>query len=314
MKHYLGIDLGGTNLKGAIFTEALEMQYELSVPTEETKGPESVMQNIIKTCHELISSVNISPSEVSSLGLGIPGLLDPETGFSYLSPNFTDWENIAVADYIQKGIGIPTYIDNDVRMNLYGEWLYGSRQGYQNIVLVTIGTGLGSGLVVNGRVVYGASASAGEVGHMQVVQDGRPCRCGGRGCLGRYVSARGMVNTINQLLDEGCESILTDWTNDTLSIEADMISSAYDAGDPLAIEVMQFTGEKLGYGLSNLVNLINPERIIIGGGVAAAGDRLLDPVRAAMKKHALPLSNARCEIVTASLGSRAGLIGAASYW
>ncbi|WP_083609796.1 ROK family protein [Paenibacillus sp. P3E] len=246
--------------------------------------------------------------------MGIPGLLDPEEGLSLFSPNFPGWEHVHIVNEMKPFYDFPVFIDNDVRMNLYGEWQYGAARGYRNIILLTLGTGLGSGIVSDGKVVYGTTFSAGEIGHMNMFRQGRPCRCGSSGCLGRYVSAVGMVNTFKEKLAEGRTSIIQTWTGgDNERITALMISDAYDLEDALAVEVMHETGVLLGFGLSNVINLLNPEAVIIGGGMSAAGERLLRSVRETVKEHALKLSGSKCSIVQAELGSRAGTLGAAAY-
>jgi len=166
----------------------------------------------------------------------------------------------------------PVFIDNDVRMNLYGEWLYGAGLNSTNLILITLGTGLGSGIVTEEKVMYGETSSAGEIGHMNMYREGHPCNCGSSGCLGRYVSVVGMVNTFIEKSKVGRISIIEEWVNyDNSNIEAYMISKAYDLHDNLSIEVMHETGEILGFCLANIVNLFNPEIIIVGGGMSLAG-------------------------------------------
>lgn len=310
----IGIDLGGTNIKAAIFNNEFMTLTEKSIPTEAAKGPNHVMDRIIETIFEMIQITKLSLSDISCMGMGIPGLLDPYEGISIFSPNFPDWENIHVVNKMKAIFNFPTFIDNDVRMNLYGEWRYGSGIGYQNLMLITLGTGLGSGIINEGKVVYGKTSSAGEIGHMNMYREGRPCKCGSSGCLGRYVSAVGMVNTLIERLNEGQTSVIQEWVGqDPSKMTAKMISEAYDLGDQLAIEVMHDTGRLLGFGLSNVINLLNPEMIIVGGGMSAAGDRLLNIVRETTAKHALKLSSQACKIQEARLGGRAGMIGAAIY-
>ncbi|WP_211748640.1 ROK family protein [Paenibacillus sp. Marseille-Q4541] len=310
----IGIDLGGTNIKAAIFNNEYKTVAETSVPTEAVKGPNHVMNKMKDIITELIATSHLSLADIKCMGMGIPGLLDPDEGLSIFSPNFPDWENIHVVNIMNRFFEFPTFIDNDVRVNLYGEWRHGSGIGYDNLVLITLGTGLGSGIISNGKVMYGKTSSAGEVGHMNMYREGRPCKCGSSGCLGRYVSAVGMVNTLIEKLSTGQKSIIQEWTGqDPSRMTAKMISDAYDLGDKVAIEVMHETGRILGFGLSNVINLFNPEIIIVGGGMSAAGDRLLHIVRETTAKHALKLSNEACKIQEAQLGGRAGMIGAAIY-
>jgi len=313
-ENIIGIDLGGTNIKGAIFNSKFQTVRETSILTEASEGPVHVLNRIKEMIEDLISHAGISLNSIHCMGMGIPGLLDPNEGLSIFSPNFPGWENIHIVDRMKKHFNFPVFIDNDVRVNLYGEWKYGAGIGYKNIVLITLGTGLGSGIVNDGKVVYGTTFSAGEIGHMNMYRNGRPCRCGSSGCLGRYVSAIGMVNTFKEKLQEGRTSIVQNWINDNHDqIEAFMISEAYDQGDSLAIEVLNETGTLLGFGLANVINLFNPEVVIVGGGMSAAGDRLLNPVRLAVNKHTLKLSGHACSVIQANLGSRAGMVGAAVY-
>ncbi|MFC5652968.1 ROK family protein [Paenibacillus solisilvae] len=315
MKPYtIGIDLGGTNIKAAIFGHEYKTLVERSVPTEAAMGPDQVLQRIVETIKEMAQSASIPLSAVRCMGMGIPGLLNPQEGLSIFSPNFPNWENIHVVNRMKAVFDFPTFIDNDVRVNLYGEWRFGSGAGYRNVVLLTLGTGLGSGIVNDGKVVYGTTSSAGEIGHMNMYREGRPCRCGSSGCLGRYVSAVGMVNTMKERLEAGEPSIVQQWTDhDSNGITAKMISEAYDEGDQVAIDVMQETGKILGFGLSNVINLFNPEIVIIGGGMSAAGDRLLHTVRETIAGHALKLAREACIVQQARLGGNAGMIGAAVY-
>ncbi|KRE32773.1 ROK family protein [Paenibacillus sp. Soil724D2] len=313
-KYVIGIDLGGTNIKSAIFNTEFQKIHERSDPTEAAKGPGHVLNKIKEIVQEMMSSEGINQTSIKCMGMGIPGLLDPDEGLSIFSPNFPDWENIHVVNQMKNNFDFPVFIDNDVRVNMYGEWLFGAGIGYKNLVLITLGTGLGSGIVNDGKVFYGTTSSAGEIGHMNMYREGRPCRCGSSGCLGRYASAIGMVKTFTDKLEEGRSSTVLQWVgDDRTAITAQMISEAYDLGDSLAIEVMHETGKILGFGLSNVINLLNPEVIIVGGGMSAAGDRLLNSVRDTARNHALKLSSHACKIEQAKLGGQAGMIGAAAY-
>ncbi|OKP94410.1 ROK family protein [Paenibacillus sp. P46E] len=315
MKTYaIGVDLGGTNIKAALFDAEFTAIGEISIPTEAAEGPEHVLKRIRLAVQQLNEGTGIGLPSIACMGLGIPGLLDPEEGLSLFSPNFPGWEHVHIVNEMKPFYDFPVFIDNDVRVNLYGEWQYGAARGCKNVVLLTLGTGLGSGIVSDGKVVYGTTFSAGEIGHMNMFRQGRPCRCGSSGCLGRYVSAVGMVNTFKEKLADGRKSIIQTWTGgDNERITALMISDAYDLEDALAVEVMHETGVLLGFGLSNVINLLNPEVVIIGGGMSAAGERLLRSVRETVKEHALKLSGSKCSIVQAELGSRAGTLGAAAY-
>lgn len=313
-KFIVGVDLGGTNIKISIFDVNFNKLMELRKATEANRGPSYVLTKIGDMVNNMLMNLNIKEDSVYCMGMGIPGLLDPKEGKSYFSPNFPGWENIEVVKEMNKRFSFPIFIDNDVRVNLYGEWKFGAGVGVNNLVLITLGTGVGSGIVMDGRVLYGATASAGEIGHMNMYREGRPCKCGSSGCYSRYVSAVGIINTFKEKLQQGKNSIIEQWIGNELDgLSPKMISDAYDLGDSLAYEVINETAEILGFGLANVVNIFNPEMIILGGGVSLAGDKLLEPARHIMKKHALKVSSNACTLVQAKLGDSAGMIGAAVY-
>ncbi len=301
---YIGIDLGGTNLKGSLFSGKFDWIDTIVLPSCAKEGASRVMAQMYQLIAQLLEKAD---QKVQSIGIGVPGLLAREQGISRFSPNFWNWEDVPVVQLIEGKFGIPTFIDNDVRVNLYGEWHFGAGQNKQNVVLITLGTGVGSGVVVDGHVLYGKTDSAGEVGHMNMYRKGRPCRCGSSGCWSRYVSATGMLITAQEKMADHPESVLAQTTN----LTTQLISKAYDKGDVLAQKVFQETGEILGFGLGNIINLYNPEMLIIGGGLSKAGERLLGPAREIVAQHSLQISREACQIVVAELSDRAGMIGAA---
>lgn len=312
--YYIGIDLGGTNIKSSIFTKDFKLIQQRRDPTHANEGSDIVLPLMLDNIHQLLKSSNIDIKDVECIGIGVPGLLDRFTGVSKFSPNFLNWENVNVTSFFEEKLHVPTYIDNDVRMNLYGEWYFGAAKNKKNVVLLTLGTGLGSGVVIDGRVIYGATSCVGEIGHMNMYRDGRKCRCGSSGCLGRYVSAIGLVRSIREKIEAGEKSILSEWTNNDLDkITAQMASKAFDEGDKVAVDTFRETGEILGFGLVNVINLYNPEIIVVGGGMSAAGERLLKSAREVIDTHALKISREVCELVTAKLGDSSGMLGAAIY-
>ena len=313
-KYYVGMDLGGTNIKLAIFDEGLAKAGESRLDTEKEYGSQHVLERMYEGITGLLEETGISVSEVEAMGIGVPGLMDIKAGVSRFSPNLPDWENVPVSSWLGERLGIPVYIDNDARVNLYGEWYFGAGKGMKNLMMLTLGTGLGAAYIVDGHMLYGAGGSANEFGHMNMFREGRPCNCGSSGCLGRYVSAVGMVNTLREKIGEGRTSIITDWVGgDYSKVTADMLSEAYDKGDRTAIETLEETGELLGFALGTAMNLLNPEMIIIGGGMSQAGERLLCSTRKTVEAHSLKLARDACRIVTARLGDAAGMEGAAAY-
>lgn len=309
---YLGIDLGGTNIKVGLFDDQLNSVDELWRPTQSETNSITVVSNLTNAIQELLIRNQVRQSMLQAIGIGVPGLLDIAAGISKFSPNFANWADVPIKHIFEEQFHVPVFIDNDVRVNLYGEWQRGVGIDQTNLLMVTLGTGMGSGIVVDGHVLYGATTSAGEIGHMNMYRHGRPCACGSSGCLGRYVSGRGIVKTAQEKLAAGFTSIVAEWTNNQpAQITAKMLSEADDQHDQMAHAVWQETGELLGYGLANAINLYNPAMLIIGGGVANAGERLLVPMKRSIHQHGLKIAVAACQIETAKLGDRAGMIGAA---
>ncbi len=311
--YYIGVDLGGTNIKIAVFDEGFRKCGEKRTPTEVKYGSEHVLVRIWHGITELLEELHLKPEDIRCMGMGVPGILDIPNGISRFSPNFPKWEEVPIVAWMENHLGIPTFIDNDARVNLYGEWKFGAGKNRKNVLMITLGTGLGGAAVVDGRVIYGATGSAGEIGHINMFRQGRKCRCGSSGCLGRYVSALGILRTFREKVEAGRQSVICEWVNDDLNaVTADMLSRAYDEGDPLAIETMHETGELLGYGLCAVFSLYNPEIIIVGGGMSNMGDRLLQYTRDVLDSHALRIPYSACTIVTAVLGDAAGMLGAAA--
>ncbi len=314
MKKLLDVDLGGATIKISLFQSNLEKIAEKKIATEAHKGSNHVLHLMASGIQALLEEHTLSTYDIASMGMGIPGLLDRENGISLHSPNFTNWRNVPIGLWFENKLQIPVVIDNDVRMNLYGEWKQGIGKEKQNIILLTLGASLGASVLIDGSMYYGCTENAGEIGHMHLYPKGRPCYCGSSGCLGRYVSAAGMIETVREKLNQKRSSILKDWTkNDIKNMTAKMISEAFDADDAVAKETLQETGTYLGYGLVNLIHLYNPEMIIIGGGIAEAGERLLYSARKIVEKNTLELPQKNCTITLGKLGDSAGMVGAALY-
>ena len=232
--YYLGVDLGGTTIKAGLFDEQLQLLKMVQKNTGASLGADIVLKRIEKCLEILVLKNNLSFEQIDALGIGVPGLLNRNDGISLFSPNFNNWHNVKIKEWFEHKWLIPTVIDNDVRMHL--------------------GTDLGSGIVVDGHVLYGANDSVGEIGHMNMYRHGRACRCGSSGCLGRYVSAVGMINTFKEK-DIDHMSIVNRWVNNCDEITAKMICQAYDLNDSIVVATLKETGEILGYGITNLINL-----------------------------------------------------------
>ena len=308
-KERIGIDVGGTNVKIALVDNKGKIIYSNSIPTRAEMGYEYTINNMKEAITELIKETKSDPKNIESIGFGFPGQIDYQKGIVRLAPNIPGWVNVPIAEIMEKEFGIPTRVDNDVRCAALGELNYGAGQGCDNLICITVGTGIGSGLVINGKLVRGASNAAGEIGHIKLDMNGGPlCGCGDRGCVEAFASGPSIVALAEEYIKGGKSTKYRELANP--DITPYIVSEAAKQGDPVAKRIFTIVGEYIGIGLASVVNLLNPEKIIIGGGVAAAGDLLLTPIKESLIKRAMPIAGSAVEIVPAQLGNSAGVIGA----
>lgn len=308
-KERIGIDVGGTNVKIALVDNKGKIVYSNSVPTRAEMGYEYTINNMKEAIVELLKETKSDTKDIESIGFGFPGQIDYQKGIVRLAPNIPGWVNVPIAEIMEKEFGIPTRVDNDVRCAALGELNYGAGQNCENLICITVGTGIGSGLVINGKLVRGASNAAGEIGHIKLDINGGPlCGCGDRGCLEAFASGPSIVAMAEEYIKGGKSTKYRELANP--EITPYIVSEAAKQGDPVAKRIFTIVGEYIGVGLASVVNLLNPEKIIIGGGVAAAGDLLLTPIKETLIKRAMPIAGSAVEIVPAQLGNSAGVIGA----
>ena len=309
MGNRIGIDVGGTNVKIALVNEQGNIIYSNSIPTRAEMGYEYTINNMKEAIAELIKETKSDAKSIEGIGFGFPGQIDYQKGIVRLAPNIPGWVEVPIAEIIEKEFGIPTRVDNDVRCAALGELNYGAGIGCENLICITVGTGIGSGLIINGKLVRGASNAAGEIGHIKLDMNGGPlCGCGDRGCLEAFASGPSIVAMAEEYIKGGKSTKYRELANP--DITPYIVSEAAKQGDPVAKRIFTIMGEYIGIGLASVVNLLNPEKIIIGGGVAAAGDLLLNPIKENLIKRAMPIAGAAVEIVPAQLGNSAGVIGA----
>lgn len=316
MKYSVGIDLGGTDIKAGLLSESGEIACHLVMPTHADTGPKAVASRIDEAVQQVIEkaqSAGIDPGDIVGIGIGSPGLIIAETGVVHFSPNFSDWRDVPLADYVKAKLttlDLPIFIDNDVNAMTLGELHHGAGVGLQNIVCLTLGTGVGGGVVIDGEVYHGSSNTAGELGHIVIMPDGRFCGCGNQGCLEAYAGARHIVERTVQRIDAGGKSSLTQTKLSELTPK--QISEAAGAGDELAVEILAETGRYIGIALTSIAHILNPQMAVIGGGIAEAGEKLLfEPIRAEVKKRAMDIPAQAMQIVKAKLGNEAGVVGSA---
>ena len=311
MTKRIGIDVGGTNVKIALVDGEGKIIYSNSVPTYAQMGYEYTVNNIKQAIRDLMKETNTDAKEIEGIGFDFPGQVDYKTGVVKLAPNIPGWVNVPIAQMIEEEFNIPTRIDNDVRCAALGELKFGAGKGCENFVCITVGTGIGSGLVINGQLVRGAANAAGEIGHIKLQMNGGPiCGCGDTGCLEAFASGPSIVAMAQEYLKGRKSTKFREMAGADGEITPYIVAKAAEAGDPVAKRIFEIVGTYIGMGLVSVINLLNPEKVIIGGGVAAAGDLLLDPIRKTIKERAMVVAGNSVEIVPAELGNSAGVIGA----
>ncbi|MHA6485014.1 ROK family protein [Paenibacillus sp. strain BS8-2] len=309
----IGVDVGGTNIVCGVVDETGQVIGKRKRPTEAHLGAASVLDRIAAMAEELRTEYG-SQDTIGRIGIGIPGLVDPQAGLSRFAGNL-NWRNIPVASELEQRIGIPTFLDNDVKLYVYGEAVAGAGRGYRHVLGITIGTGIASAAVSDGKLLYGHKAMAGEIGHVRMDGIEEACTCGLSGCLETVASASGMLRQTHKRLAAGRDSILRQWfPGDAISeITGADLSKALDAGDSLATEILTRAGRLCGRALAAAAAVLSPEVIIVGGGGALAGERLLGPLREELFANLIPEFRDGLKVVAAENNDEAGIIGSALY-
>jgi glucokinase len=304
----LGIDLGGTKIRTGLIDRDGTVLYSDYQPTLADEGPEVVIQRIIAGVERVLAQADLGHDGISAIGVGAPGPLDIPRGLLIEPPNLPGWCDVPLRDIVGARIGAPTYLENDANAAAIGEYLYGAGQGTRNMIYVTVSTGIGGGLILNGRIYHGVSGGAGEIGHMTILPYGPHCGCGNRGCLEALASGTAIAREGQEVIDRGIPAAIGSQGG---QVSAKDVVDAMHSGDAYARQIVAQAMAYLGIGMANLVNLFNPERLVIGGGLTALGDDMLIPVRRAIRLRAFPSASAQVAVALAQLGPEVGVIGAA---
>jgi glucokinase len=313
VRYIVGIDLGGTNIvAGTVAEDGSEILGVLSEPTGAEGGPDAVVDRIVRLAKKSIAASKVK--DIAGAGIGSPGPLDTKTGVVLLTPNL-GWVNMPLRDRVAAGLGLPAALDNDANCAIYGEWWRGAARGVDYVVGLTIGTGIGGGIVLNGDVYRGASDIAGEIGHMTIDSNGRLCKCGNYGCLEAYASGPAIAARATEGVQAGADTSLPHYVeNDLSKITAQVVYQAAHDGDEFALEVVRDTAKFLGAGVASLINIFNPQVVVICGGVTLAGDKLFVPLRGEVKRRAFKPAVEVCRILPGELPGTAGVWGAAAVF
>lgn len=315
-QYIVGVDLGGTNIvAGAMTADGSRHLAMRSIPTNSFVGDEGVADRIVGLVEGVIldsmEQTDCARRDFIGIGVGAPGPLDRERGIVLVAPNL-GWKDFPLAQRIQKRLNLPTTLDNDANCATFGEWWQGAARGGRNVVGITIGTGIGGGLIINGALYHGSSDMAGEIGHTTIDLNGRHCKCGNYGCLEAYASAPAIATRAREVLvrEEGESAIPAMVEGNFDNITARIVYDAAKLGDPIASEIVRDTARYLGAGVANLLNIFNPDIVVLAGGVAEAGDALFVPLRAEVRRRAFSPAVNAMKIVPGSLPGTAGVVGA----
>lgn len=308
---YLGIDLGGTNIKSGVVDDAGCSVSAVSLPTDAAKGPEAGINALAEAGRLAVEASGLGWDAVAAVGLGSPGTMDLPRGLLLDPPNLPGWSNLPIRDLLAGRLGKPTVLQNDGNAAAFGEYWAGAGRNTRSLVLFTLGTGIGCGVVEEGRIIEGRHSHGAECGHIVIQMDNaRQCSCGGYGHLEAYASATAIVKRAEEALEREPESSLRDDLKDG-SLSSRAIAFAAECGDPLARRLMHETARYLAVGAVCLMHTIDPDIVLFGGGMIAAGTTFLDQIRESIRSMAFPVPAAQTRIAYAELGGDAGFIGAA---
>ncbi|MFN3135331.1 MAG: ROK family protein [Candidatus Kryptonium sp.] len=307
-KFAIGVDLGGTFIKAGIVDETGNIVLENSIPTEAEKGPSHVIEQISKIAKKLAQ--NFNNGEILGVGIGAPGQVDPEGGVKY-PPNFPGWTVVYLAKEVEKITGLKTIVDNDANVAAIGEAKFGAGKEHPNFIMVTLGTGVGGGIIIGGKIYRGPTGGAGEIGHVTINFNGPKCNCGNYGCVEAYVGQKYLSSWVAEELKTNPNSKIIELVNGDISrIEPYIISLAAEQGDEFAVNIWKKTGFYVGVMLASVMNLFDITVAIVGGGVAKAGKILFDTMNETVKSRALKPIAEKAIVIPAQLGNKAGILGA----
>lgn len=320
MAYYIGVDVGGTNIACGVVGEDGKIIARSKVKTNDRgKGAfpasyDSVLESIKNAVRTACENAGITADKASSIGIGCPGLCNSETGVVEYTSNL-GFVNVPLRADMESEFGLPVYLENDANAAAFGEFTAGAAKGAESAVVITLGTGVGSGIIIDGKIYRGANFAGGEIGHTVIVVDGLPCNCGRKGCFEAYSSATGLVRMTNEASEKNPGSLISRIIREDGKVSARTAYKAMKAGDPVGREVTERYIKYLSCGIANVINTFQPDILCIGGGVCNEGETLLTPLKAAVAEQIYSKNSTKnTEIVICSLGNDAGIIGAAMLY
>ena len=309
---YAGVDVGGTNIKIGLVDIKGTVIADNSIRTDKNKDYKGILEDVVGDIKLLCRQAGIDYHDVAGIGLGVPGVVDSRTGTVSYSANL-GWRDVPIVHGLEVVSGIRAEAANDANCAAWGEYKFGASRSMDNVILVTLGTGVGSGIIIDGKLFDGVASAGGEAGHMIIVKDGKQCNCGLKGCWERYASATALIEQTQEAMDKHPESLMHEVVKEQGKISGRTAFIAANKGDDAAKKVVEEYISYIATGLINLGNIFHPNAIIIGGGVSNEGTALIDPLEDMVNSGLLASEhNPKVRIIGASLGNKAGLIGAAA--
>jgi glucokinase len=310
----LGIDLGGSKTLAAVVDPRGRVVSSHENVTPAAKGREAVIRCVVDSAHDALQRAKLAMSEISAVGIGAAGISNPEAGILFTSPNLPGLREILLGDIIQEKLGRKTFIINDANAAALGELYYGAARNARNFIYITISTGIGGGVVIDGNIYTGAIGIAGEVGHMTIDDNGPTCNCGNRGCWETLASGTALTRAAKLRISKRVKTSILEYAQGSIdNVTPQVIHSAAEKGDKVAKELIAQTGYYVGVGLANLINIFNPELIVVGGGLSNIGDMLLEPAFKTAEKRAYKEAFQAVRFASAELGGNSAAIGAATF-
>jgi glucokinase len=306
----VGVDLGGTNVRAAVADSAGRILGDAKQPSLAMEGPEVTIPLIIDTIRKAVKSSDVQMEDICGAGMGVPGRHKSAEGIVLWNPNFRGWDGLQLLEPITKELGIAAYMGNDVNVAALGEFRFGAGINVNSMVMMTLGTGIGGGVILDGKLWAGANEGGGEIGHQVIVPDGPECSCHRFGHLESMAGRDAIIDRARRKILMGRKTVLAEWHKpDYFDVTPAVIAKAADQGDEVALEVMQETGYYVGIGASNAINFLNPEMLVIGGGISLAGPVLWDPIMRTIRANSLIEALDVCQVVPSTLVDDAGILG-----
>jgi len=308
---FIGIDLGGTKISTALVNGSGEILARAYRRTLAEEGEDAVIERMVQAAHHVMKDV-CSLDEIRAIGIGAPGPLDVDAGVLTAPPNLPGWRRVPLKKLIEDHLGVVAFLENDANAAALAEYHFGAGKGVRNMIYVTVSTGIGGGLILDGELYGGSDGAAGEVGHMTILPHGPLCGCGNRGHLEALASGTAIAREARELIAKGVPTLVSELVSGDLDlVSAKVVAQAAQRGDLEAKRIIAQAMDYLGIGMANLANIFNPDLIVLGGGLTNLGDELFVPVRRMVKRIAFPIVASSLRIVPAALGADVGVVGAA---